>query len=192
MLAPWKKSYDQPRQHIKKQRHYFANKGSSDQGYGFSCGHVWLWELDCEESWALKNWCWEGLRAGGEGDDRGRDGWMASLTQWAWVWAGSRSWWWTEKPGMLQSMGSQIARHDWVTELNCSVVGSIKVSTGKTLILVHVTNINAHVNLYHYWETIPVNDDRCTEVKRCRNVYCGFNNRTGWTNVSPFWISINP
>ena len=49
-------SYFQPRQHIKKQRHYFANKGSSSQGYGFSCGHVWMWELDCEEGWALKNW----------------------------------------------------------------------------------------------------------------------------------------
>ena len=49
-------SYDQPRQHIKKQRHYFANKGPSSQGYGFSSGHVWMWELDCEEGWALKNW----------------------------------------------------------------------------------------------------------------------------------------
>ena len=57
MLAPWKKSYDQPRQHIKKLRHYFANKGPSSQSYGFSSGHVWMWELDCEESWALKNWC---------------------------------------------------------------------------------------------------------------------------------------
>ena len=56
-LAPWKKSYDQPRQHIKKQRHYFANKGPSSQGYDFSIGHVWMWELDCEESWAPKNWC---------------------------------------------------------------------------------------------------------------------------------------
>ena len=49
--------YDQPRQHIKKQRHYFANKGPSSQGYGFSSGHVWMWELGCEESWAPKNWC---------------------------------------------------------------------------------------------------------------------------------------
>ena len=57
MLAPWKKSYDQPGQHIKKQRHYFANKCLSSQGYGFSCGHVWMWELDYKESWALKNWC---------------------------------------------------------------------------------------------------------------------------------------
>ena len=131
-------------------RHYFVNKGLSSQGYGFSSGHVWMWELDCEESWALKNWCfwtvvlektlespldckeiqpvhpkgdqswvfigradvetpvlwppdakswliWKDpdagkrLRAGGDGDDRGWDGWMASPTQWTWVWVGSRS-----------------------------------------------------------------------------------------------------
>ena len=52
--TPWKKSYDQPRQHNKKQRHYFANKGLSSQGYGFSSGHVWMWELDYKESWAQK------------------------------------------------------------------------------------------------------------------------------------------
>ena len=57
MLALWKISYDQPRQHIKKQRHYFVNKGPSSQGYGFSNGHVWMWELDYKESWAPKNWC---------------------------------------------------------------------------------------------------------------------------------------
>ena len=57
MLTPCKKSYDQPKQHSKKQRHYFANKGPSSQGYGFSSGHVWMCELDCEESWAAKNWC---------------------------------------------------------------------------------------------------------------------------------------
>ena len=57
MLAPWKKSYDRPRQHIKKQRHYFANKGLSSQSHGFSSSHVWMWELDYKESWALKNWC---------------------------------------------------------------------------------------------------------------------------------------
>ena len=50
-------SYDQPRQHIKKQRHYFVSKGPSSQGYGFSSSHIWMWELDCEESWAPKNWC---------------------------------------------------------------------------------------------------------------------------------------
>ena len=56
-LAPWKKSYDQPRQHIKKQRHYFADKGPSSQTYGFSSSHVWMWELDHKESWGPKNWC---------------------------------------------------------------------------------------------------------------------------------------
>ena len=56
-LTPWKESYDQRRQHIKEQRHYFANKGPSSQGYGFSSGHVWMWELGCEESWVPKNWC---------------------------------------------------------------------------------------------------------------------------------------
>ena len=54
--TPWKESYDQPRQHIKKQRHYFANKGPSGKGYGFSSSPVWIWELDCEEGWARKNW----------------------------------------------------------------------------------------------------------------------------------------
>ena len=151
---------------------------SSSQGYGFSIGHVWLWELDCEESWVPKNWCfwtvvlektleslldcreiqpvhskrdqswvligrtcwswnsntlatsckelihwkrpwcWEGLGAGGEGDDRGWGGRMASPTQWTWVWVNSRSWWWTGRPGMLQFLGSQRVGHDWATELN--------------------------------------------------------------------------
>ena len=63
-------------------------------------------------------WYWEGLRAGGEGDDRGWDGWLASLTQWTWVWVNSGSWWWTGRPGVLQFMGSQRVGHDWATELN--------------------------------------------------------------------------
>ena len=172
-------SYDQPRQHIEKQRHYFVNKGPSSQGYGFSSGHVWMWELDCEERWAPKNWCFwtvvlektlespldskeiqpvhpkgnqfwifigrtdveaetpilwplkvkswlfwkdpdagKDWRAGGDGDDRGWDGWMASLTRWTWVWGNSGSWWWTGRPGMLLLMGSQRDGHDWATELN--------------------------------------------------------------------------
>ena len=154
-----------------------STKGLSGQGYGSSSVHVWMWELDCEESWVLKNWyywtvmlekilespldckeiqpvhpkrnlswvfigrtdveaetpvlwppdaelthwkrlwCWEGLGAGGEGDDRGWDGWMASPTQWTWVCVSSKSWWgWTGKPVMLQSMGRRV-RHDWATEL---------------------------------------------------------------------------
>ena len=63
-------------------------------------------------------WCWEGLGARGEGDDRGWDGWMASLTRWTWVWVNSRSWWWTGRPGVLRFMGLQRVGHDWATELN--------------------------------------------------------------------------
>ena len=63
-------------------------------------------------------WCWEGFRAGGEQDDRRWDGWMASLTQWMWVWVNSGSWWWTGSPGVLQFMGSQRFGSDWTTELS--------------------------------------------------------------------------
>ena len=67
---------------------------------------------------SLENWCWEGLGAGGEGDNRGWDGWMASLTRWTWVWVNSGSWWWTGRPsGLLWFMGSQRVGHDWATEL---------------------------------------------------------------------------
>ena len=73
----------------------------------------------CKELTRRKGpWCWERLRAGGEGDDRGWDGWMASPTRWTWVWVNSGSWWWTGRPGVLRFMGSQRVRHDWVTELN--------------------------------------------------------------------------
>ena len=163
-----------------KQRHYFANKGLSSQGHGFSSGHVWMWELDCEESWVPKNWCfwtvvlespltlespldckeiqpvhpkgnqswvftgrtdvetetlifwppdakswliWKDPDAGkdwGQQEKRTTDwdGWMASPTQWRWVWVNSGSWWWTGRPGMLRFMGSQRVGHDWATELN--------------------------------------------------------------------------
>ena len=178
MLTPWRKSYDQPRQYIKKQRHYFANKGPSSQGYGFSSSHVWIWELDYKESWAPKNWCFwtvmlektlknpldckeiqpvhpkgnqswifigrtdveaetpilwppdaenwligrdpdagKDWRQEEKGTIRGWDGWMASLMWWTWVWVNSGSWWWTGRPGMLQSMGLQSVRHDWATDM---------------------------------------------------------------------------
>ena len=194
MLAPWKKSYDQPRQHIKKQRYYFANKGLSSQGYGFSSSHVWMWELDCEESWALKNWrfwtvvlektfasplnckeiqpvhpkgdqswvfigttdaevetpilwpphakCWligkdpdagRDLGAGGEGDDRGWEVWMASPTRCTWVWVNSESWWWTGRPGCCDSWGCKESdateRLNW-TELT-RLLGFPNSSVGK-------------------------------------------------------------
>ena len=89
----------------------------------FPTGH-----LGCEELTHLKRpWCCEGLKAGGEEDNRGWDGWMASLTQWAWVWVNSGSWWWTGRTGMLQSMGSQRVRHNWVTERNWTDLKSMAV-----------------------------------------------------------------
>ena len=76
----------------------------------------------CEEPAHWKRpWCWERLKAGGEADDRGQDGWMTSSSQWTWVWASSGSWRWTGKPGVLQSMRSQRVGHSWMTELNWSV-----------------------------------------------------------------------
>ena len=164
--APWKKSYDQPRQHIQKQRHHFVNKGPYSQSCGFSSTHYGCerWTIKKAEHWrnAFELCCWrrllrvpwtarrsnqsilkeispeysleglmlklkfqycgylmrrtdltektlmlERLKVGWEEDDRGWDGWMASLTRWPWVWASSGSWWWTGKPGVLQSMGSQ-------------------------------------------------------------------------------------
>ena len=74
----------------------------------------WSWSSSILATWW--EWCWQKLKAGGDVDDRGQDGWMASLTQWTWVWASSGSWWCTGKPGLLQSMGSQRVRQDWATE----------------------------------------------------------------------------
>ena len=177
MLAPWKKSYDKPRQHIKKQRYQFTNKGPLVKAVLFSvvmygceswtinffmstkelivsnCGvgedsweslalqgdqtsqswrkstpyihskhWCWGWSSNTLATWCKelthwkRPWCWERLRAGGEGGDRGWDGWMASLTQWTWVWTNSRRWWRTGKPGMLQFMGLQRVGHELMTE----------------------------------------------------------------------------
>ena len=76
-----------------------------------------LWPPHAESTHWKRPWCWEGLWAGGEGDDRGWDGWMSSLTRWAWVWVNPGSLWWTERPGVLRFMGSQRFRHNWATEL---------------------------------------------------------------------------
>ena len=84
----------------------------------------WSWNSNTLATWCeelihwKRPWCWERLKAGGEGDNRGWDGWIASLTRWIWVWVSSGSWWWTRRPGVLQSMGSQRVRHYWMTELN--------------------------------------------------------------------------
>ena len=82
-----------------------------------------IWIMICwppvAKNWLWKRpWCWQRLKAGGEGDDRGWDGWMASPTWQTWVWVNSGSWWWTGRPGVLRYMGSQRVRHDWATELN--------------------------------------------------------------------------
>ena len=82
----------------------------------------WNWSSKTLANWCeepthwIRPWCWQRLRAGGKGGDWGWDGWMASLTSWTWVWANSRRRWWTEKPGMLQSTGSQRVEHDLATE----------------------------------------------------------------------------
>ena len=84
----------------------------------------WSWNSNLLATWGKelthwkRPWRWERLKAGGEEEDRGWDGWMASPTQWTWVWVDSRSWWWTGRPGMLQFMGSKRVRHNWATELN--------------------------------------------------------------------------
>ena len=84
----------------------------------------WSWSSNTLATWCKelthwkRPWCWERLKAGGEGDDRGWDGWMASPTLWTWVWVSSGSWWWTGKPGVLQCTGLQRVGHNWLTELN--------------------------------------------------------------------------
>ena len=91
---------------------------------GSSLDWCWSWNSNtlatwCEELTHWKRpWCWERLKAGGEGDDRGWDGWMASLTRWTWVWVDSVCWWWTGRPSVLQFTGSQRVRHNWATGLN--------------------------------------------------------------------------
>ena len=97
------------------------------QYFGTSCEELTHWK---------RPWCWERLGAGGEGD-RGWDGWMASPTQWTWVWVNSGSWWWTGRPGVLQFMGSQRVGHNWATELNWTVV--IRVLTTEICTTVYIT-----------------------------------------------------
>ena len=98
------------------------------------------------DSLEKKPWCWERWKAGGEGDNRGWDGWMASLTRWTWVWASTGSWWWTRKPGMLQAMGLQRVGEDWATELK--VVFFIFSYIRKLHISFNKTNFNSLFTLY--------------------------------------------
>ena len=90
-------------------------------------GWCWSWNSNTLATWheelthLKRSWCLERLKVGGEWDNRGWDGWTASPTQWTWVWINSGSWWWTGRPGVLQSMGSQRVRHNWETDLNWTV-----------------------------------------------------------------------
>ena len=105
-----------------------------------NCNTLATW---CEEMTHWKRpWCWERLKEGGDGDNRGWDGWMVSSTWWMWVWVSSESWWWTGKPSMLRSMGSQRVRHNWVSELNWTSIGAphlkLSKSTWSTCILLNL------------------------------------------------------
>ena len=98
----------------------------------------------CEELPHWKRpWCWEGLGAGGEGDDRGWDGWMELPTRWTWVWVNSGRWWWTERPGVLRFMVSQRVRHDWVTELNWT---ELKLNIQKTKIMASSSTTSSQID----------------------------------------------
>ena len=100
---------------------------SEDQPWNFFGGNdakaetPVLWPPHVKSTHWKRLWCWERLGAGGEGDNRGWDGWMASLTWWTWIWVNSRRWWWTGKPGVRRFIGSQRVGHDWSTELNWTV-----------------------------------------------------------------------
>ena len=238
MCGHWMKSYDKSRQHIRKRRHHFVNKGLFSQGYGYSSSHVWTWELDYKESWVLKNWCfwivvlektlespldckeiqpvhpkeispgcsleglmlklklqyfgylmqradslkrpwcWERLRAGGEGDGRGWDGWMASLTQWTWVWVDSGSWWWTGRSGVLRFMGSQRVGHDWATELTDWVY--------------HWMNIPQQLST-HLSTSIQISSTLEAVTKNAAMSFCvqAFGFQLPWVNTSKyiFWVT---
>ena len=202
MLAPWKKIYDQPRQHIKKQRYHFANKGLYSQGYGLISSHVYRCEsltVKKAERWrtdAFELWCWrrllrvpwtarrshqsilkeinpeysleelilkiqyfghliqsvdslektpclERFRLGGKGGNRGWDGWMASLTQWTWIWANSGRQRRMGDPGVLQSMGLQRVRHDLTTEHQCVV---FNIFSRNWIWVLHILTFNFHNN----------------------------------------------
>ena len=210
-------SYDQPREHIKKQRHYFANKDSSSQSYVFSAimygceswtinkaecrrtdaFELWSWRRLLRVPWTARRstqsilneispeysservmlklklqyvghlmkelthlkrlWCWFKMKVG-EGDDRGWDGWMASPTQWIWVWINSGSWGWTGRPGVLQSMGSQRVVHIWMTELNWTddytaallVIDPFWLFT--IVILPHFVIYFSKVSIFHFFQ----------------------------------------
>ena len=126
LRVPW--TARRPNQSILKE----IGPGCSLEGLMLKLKLQYLMATWCKELIHLESpWCWERLKAGGEGNNRGWDGWMASLTQWSWVWVNSRSWWWTGRPGVLQSIGSQRVRHDWATEqTDCVAQGTLILCNG--------------------------------------------------------------
>ena len=123
----------------------------------------WSWNSNtlvtwCEELTHLERpWCWERLKLGGEGDNRGSDCWMASPTQFAWVWVNSGSWWWTRGPGMLQSMGSQRIRQDWTTEMNRT---ELLPSSRSSSVLLHYLPLEWHLQIWYWYIDIsPSSND---------------------------------
>ena len=121
---------------------------------GYWC---WSWNSNTSATWCeelthwKRPWCWERLKAGGEGDDRGWEGWMASLTQWTWFWANSGRWWRTERPGVLQFMGLQRVEHNWATEqqrsqgLDRSLGGIISVRLFNRGLVLNSRNSKLHL-----------------------------------------------
>ena len=108
-----------------------------------------------------KTWCWERLRAAGEGDNRGWDGWMASPIQWTWVWVDSGSWWWTGRPGMLQFLGLQKVGHNWATELNWTEARSSPPPPELWIRMVFFKLCN----FWKFWSTLPgANTTPCPRI----------------------------
>ena len=115
----------------------------------------WSWNTNISAIWCKelthwkRSWCWERMKAGGEVDDRGCNGWKASLTQWTWVWESSGSWWWTGKPGVLQSMGLQRVGHNWETELNWYII----LLSNHVIVYIHWPTeiISKEANMYIHW-----------------------------------------
>ena len=153
----------------------------------------WSWSSNnlatwCKEPTHQKRlWCSEKWKAGGEGDDRGQDGWMASPTQWIWVWASSRRWWRTEKPGMLQSMGLQRVRHDWVTEHIISSTNSkhtVCLLWTWYYMFIFICS-HSHSMRYLYFPILQMKTHRLWEVQVCLGTEQEWDGARTWT-----WVCI--
>ena len=190
MLTPWKESYDQPRQHIKKQRHYFKamvfpvvmygceswtiKKLSAEELMLLNCNEIQPVHPKGDQSWVfigrtdaeaetpilwppdVKSWLiWKDHDAGKDWGQKekgttGWDGWMASLTQWTWVWVNCGSWWWTGRPGILWFMRSQRVRHYWATKLNWLNKNSNAIILWLRSSITNISYLNMAPNLQWY------------------------------------------